>query len=77
MTVQWKKNTTGKGYEVQYSTDKKFKKKVMTVKVKKARAVKTTIRNLEKGVTYYVRIRAVCGDVASVWSKAKTVKIKK
>lgn len=76
MTVQWKKNTTGKGYEVQYTTDKKFKKGVKTVKIKKNGTVKTTVKKLKKG-TWYVRIRTVNGKSYSDWSKAKSVKIKK
>lgn len=75
ITVQWKKNTSGKGYEIQYSTDKKFKKNNKTVKIKKNGTVKTTIKKLKKG-TYYVRICTVSGKDASDWSKSKTVKVK-
>lgn len=76
ISVQWKKNTTGKGYEVQYSTDKKFKKGAKTVKIGKNKTTKTTIKKLKKG-TYYVRIRTVNGAAYSDWSSAKTVKITK
>lgn len=75
MTVQWKKNTTGKGYEVQYSTNKKFKKGTKTVKIKKNTTDKTTIKKLKKK-TYYVRIRTANGKAYSAWSKTKTVKVK-
>lgn len=75
MTVQWKKNKTGKGYVVQYTTDKKFKKGVKTVKIKMNATVKTTIKKLKKG-TYYVRIRAMNGKSYSNWCKVKSVKVK-
>jgi ribose 5-phosphate isomerase RpiB len=66
---------TGKGYEVQYSTDKKFKKSAKTVKIKKNKTTKTTIKKLKKG-TWYVRIRTVNGKKTSAWSKSKSVKVK-
>lgn len=77
MIVKWKKNTSGKGYQVQYSTDKAFKKGVKTVKIGKNKTVKTTIKKLKQGTTYYVRIRTVSGKVSSAWSAAKTVKVTK
>jgi hypothetical protein len=75
LTVEWKKNTTGKGYEVQCSTDKNFKKSVNKVKIGKNKTTKTTIKKLKKG-TYYVRIRTVNGKKTSAWSKTKSVKVK-
>ena len=76
VTAAWKKNTTGKGYEVQYSTNKKFKKGVKTVKIKKNATVKTTVKKLKKG-TWYFRLRTVNGKNVSGWSKVKTLKIAK
>ena len=75
-TVQWKKNTTGKGYELQYSTDKAFKKDVKTVKIGSNKTVKTTIKKLKKGKNCFFRIRTVNGKLTSEWSKSKSVKIK-
>ena len=75
-TAAWKKNTTGKGYEAQYTTDKQFKKNVKKVKIGKNATVKTTIKNLKKG-TWYFRIRTVNGKNYSGWSKVKTLKIAK
>ena len=74
--VSWKKNTTGKGYELQYSTDKKFKKNRKKSKFGKNSTVKTTIKGLRQG-TYYFRIRTVNGKLSSGWSKVKTLKITK
>ena len=43
ISLKWKKDKTVKGYQVTYSTDKKFKKGVKNVTVKKAKTVKKTI----------------------------------
>lgn len=75
MTVRWKRNTTGKGYEIQYTTDKKFKKNRKTFNIDKNSTTKTTIKSLKKGKTYYVRIRTVQGKKTSGWSAKKSVRI--
>ena len=75
--VSWKKDATGGSYEIQYSTSKKFKSGVKTVKVNKNSTVNKTI-SLKKGKTYYVRIRTVKkvskNTYASEWSSVKTIK---
>ena len=80
-TVFWKKNANADGYLIQYSTDKKFKSGVKTMTVKKAKTVKTTLKKLKKGKTYYIRICTYKGSgnarVTSSWSKTKSVKIRK
>lgn len=58
ITVTWKKQKEAAGYVVEYSADKKFKKKVKTVKIKKNKTTSTTIKNLTEGKKYYVRIKA-------------------
>ncbi len=59
LTVTWKKDKKATGYEVTYSTNKKFKKsQTKTVLVKKAGTTKATLKNLKKGKTYYVKVRA-------------------
>ena len=80
LTATWKSVSDISGYEVQYSTSKKFTKKTTkTVKVKKS-SKKTTIKKLKKGKKYYVRIRTyktVDGKkIYSDWSKVKSVKVK-
>ncbi len=80
VTVKWKKQTKNTtGYEIQHSTDKKFKKNLKTVTAKKS-ATKTTIKKLKAKKTYYVRVRTVCKqngkNVYSKWSKVQKVKIK-
>lgn len=68
------------GYEIQYSTDKKFKKNTKTVKVKKGSATSKTIAKLKKNKKYYVRIRAYKYQnkkyARSPWSKVKSMKVK-
>ena len=82
ITVTWKKVAKGiKGYEIQYSTDKKFKKNVQTVTVGKAKTTKKTIKKLTPKKKYYVRIRtykkAGSETICSKWSKVKSAKVKK
>lgn len=58
LNVTWKKMTNISGYEVQYSTDKNFKKNVITKKVSGSNTTTKKLTNLKKGKTYYVRVRA-------------------
>ena len=56
-TVKWKKKSCT-GYQVQYSTSKKFaKKNTKTIKVKKAKITKATVKKLKGKKKYYVRVR--------------------
>ena len=75
-TIKWKKNASAKGYQIQYSTDKKFKKNTKTIKINKGMVVKTTVKKLKNGKKYYFRIRTVNGKIVSDWSKVKKVKAK-
>ncbi len=78
-TVQWKKDKKADGYQVQYSTDKKFKKNIKSVNVSK-KSTKATVKKLKKGKTYRVRTRSykkIDGKkYYSGWSKMKSVKVK-
>ncbi|MEE0038143.1 MAG: leucine-rich repeat protein, partial [Lachnospiraceae bacterium] len=56
-TIQWKKDKKADGYQVQYSTDKKFKKNVKSVNVSK-KSTKATVKKLKKRKTYRVRVRS-------------------
>ncbi len=81
--VKWKKQKKAiTGYEVQYSANRKFKKKTTVIKtVKKKSAAKLTVGNLKPGKKYYVRVRTyktVKGKkYCSAWSKSRTVTIGK
>ncbi|MBQ7740852.1 MAG: fibronectin type III domain-containing protein [Eubacterium sp.] len=57
MTVKWKKVADASGYQIQYSTNKKFKK-AKTVNVKGSKASKKQIKKLKNNKKYYVRVRA-------------------
>jgi hypothetical protein len=80
ISVEWKKVSGVKGYQVQVATDKKFKKNKKTVNIKKQKATKTTVKKLKAKKKYYVRVRTykiVNGKkVYSSWSKVKSVKTK-
>ena len=58
LTVSWNRQKEADGYVVQYSTDKKFKKKVQTKYVKKNKTTSLTLKKLKKGKKYYVRVKA-------------------
>lgn len=82
--VTWSKQTTQTtGYEIQYSTDKKFSsKKSTTVNISSAKTTSKKITGLKASTTYYVRIRTyktvkIDGKnvkLYSSWSSAKSVK---
>lgn len=78
-TVQWKKDKKADGYQVQYSTDKKFKKNVKSVNVSK-KSTKATVKKLKKRKTYWVRVRSykkINGKkYYSGWGKVKSVKVR-
>ena len=81
LTATWKTVSGVTGYEVQYSTSKKFTKKTTkTVTIKKAKTKKTTIKKLSKGKKYFVRVRAyetVSGKkIYGAYSAVKNVKVK-
>ena len=81
LVVKWAKNTAGNGYQIQYSTSKKFAKGNKTKTISKNKTTSYTIKKLKKKKTYYVRIRTykkVSGKTYySGWSSVKKVKIKK
>ncbi len=79
LTVKWSKGSNITGYEIEYSTSKKFKNS-KTVTVSKAATTKTVLKKLSAKKTYYVRIRTyktVNGKkYYSAWSSAKSKKTK-
>ena len=85
ITVKWKKVKSIKGYQIEYSTSKKFTKKTSKkVLVSKQKKTSTAIKNLKGKKKYYVRIRTYKNvkfngktvKVYSKWSKSKSVKTK-
>lgn len=85
-TVKWKKQTKETtGYQVQYSTDKKFSKKTTISKtVSKNKTTSLKVTKLKAKKKYYVRVRTyktvkVGGKSVKIygnWSKGKTVTTK-
>lgn len=76
VTVAWKKNTTGTGYQIQVATDKAFKKVAKSVTINKNSILKTTVKGLKAKKTYYIRVRTMHKKNYSKWSGTKTVKVK-
>lgn len=78
--VSWSKVKSVQGYEIQYSTDKNFKKNTKTIKINKGSSTSKTIKNLKKNKKYYVRVRAYKYQnkkyARSSWSKVKSIKVK-
>ena len=77
--VTIKKVSGAKGYRIQYSTDKKFRK---GTKTKTTTKTSYTLSGLKKGKTYYVRVCAYKLDsqnnkVYGKYGAAKKIKIKK
>ena len=84
--ITWKKVSGVSGYQVQYSTSKKFTKKTSKkITYKGNKKFTKTVKKLKGGKKYYVRVRTyktvkVNGKTVklySSWSKAKTVTTKK
>lgn len=84
--VSWKKQTTQvTGYQIQYSTNKKFAKNNKTATISKNSTTSKKIMKLTANKKYYVRIRTyktvkISGKntkIYSNWSSAKTVTAKK
>ena len=82
--VKWKKQAVQTtGYQLQYSTNAKFKG-AKTLTIKKNKNVSATAKKLKAKKNYYVRIRTYktvkinrkSTKLYSVWSKVKTVKVK-
>lgn len=85
-TVKWKKQSSQTtGYEIAYSTSRKFAKKdTKTATVKKNKTTSKSISKLKAKKKYYVRVRTYktvksngkTVKLYSGWSKVKTVKTK-
>ena len=77
VTASWKKTAGVKGYQICYSTSKKWKGKKQKL-VSKNKAV---IKKLKKKKTYYFRVRAYrlegTKKVYGAWSSVKRIKIRK
>jgi hypothetical protein len=77
VSVKWKKITGAGGYQLQYSTSSKFKKKT----TKNTKSVTYLCKKLKKNKKYYFRIRAYrISDKQKIygcWSKTKKITVKK
>lgn len=76
-TVKWKKKSGITGYQIQYSTNSKFKKGNKSIKIKNTKTISKKITKLKVAKKYYVRIRTYKGKKYSKWSKVKSIKTPK
>ena len=72
MRITFKKISKAKIYQIQYSTDRKFKKNVRTKRTGKNTYL---LRQLRVRKRYYVRVRAISGITKGRWSKTKKLKV--
>ena len=72
LKISWKKAADTKAYEIQIAKKKNMKRGLKTYTTSNNTY---TVKKLKKG-TYYIRVRAINGDVGGKWSKVKKVKIK-
>ena len=85
--VKWKRLKGVSGYQIAYSTSKKFSKKTTKRVTASAKSAKKTIKKLKAGKRYYVKVRSYNKiydpakekkvNVYGKWSKAKKVKAKR
>lgn len=77
--ITLKKVKGAKGYQIKYSTSKKFGKKV--TKTVTSKKLKVTLNKLKAKKKYYIKVRAYTrfyGEkIYGKWSKVKVVKVKK
>ena len=81
-SVSWKKGKNITGYEIQYSTDMKFKAtKSKSMLVTNKNTLNKKITKITGNKRYYVRVRTYCKvkgkKIYSAWSSAKMVKTRK
>ena len=82
LLVNWSRKEEASGYQIQYSTNSKFKKGNKSYLVTGNQTDSVTISSLKLKQKYYVRVRTYITDkngkkYYSGWSKVKTVTIKK
>lgn len=80
VVVLWNTISDARGYQVQLSTDKKFKKNKKNYSIGNQKANKKTVKKLKAKKKYFVRVRAykvVDGEkIYGKWSKIRNIKTK-
>ena len=75
--IKWKKVNGINGYQIQYSTNKEFKK-AKEIAIKSKTTTSKTIKNIGNSKKYYIRIRSYKKNkgknIYSNWSKNKVIK---
>lgn len=79
VTVNWKRESRASGYEILYSTNKKFKSNNTKIEIKKNKTTSKTIKKLKSKKKYYFKIRTYIklnGEkIYSSYSNVKKVKV--
>lgn len=76
LVVTWRKVASADGYQVAYAT--KASMEGATVKnVNGSARTKCIVKGIDRGKTYYVKVRARAGTKRSAWSGARSLKVAK
>lgn len=76
--LTWSTQSRATGYQIRYSTNKKFKKNVKYKAYNKAKTTKATLTNLSFNKKYYISVRAYKSNIGNgKWSKTLTIKTNK
>lgn len=80
LDIRWKKASGAQGYQITLGTDREMKKNKKAVTVKGAATLRTKVKKLKSGKTYFVKVRGWCirdgKKVYGAWSSTKKVKVK-
>ncbi len=79
VSIKWGKNSAATGYQVQYSTSKVFTS-AKTYTYRKDAIVTASYGKLNKGTTYYFRVRSYKKTTTNIygeWSAVKSIKVRK
>ena len=81
LKINWKKDVRVTGYEVQCSTDKKFRKGIKKYRINKWRTASVTTSSLKSGRRYYVRVRSYKnakenGKIEKLYGAWKSINVK-
>lgn len=76
--LDWSSQSHATGYQIRYSTDKKFKKNVKYITYKTPKTTSMKLSNLSFNKKYYISVRAYKSNIGNgKWSKTLTIKTSK
>ena len=76
LIVTWRKTASASGYQVAYATTASMKGTAVR-NVSGASRTKLIVKGVDRGKTYYVKVRACKGAKRSAWSSVRALKVSK